>query len=303
MYQIRSTTMRAAALATALGLLGVLTTACSGDEKAEPGDIAASAEGDAMEAASGPSRSAASKPVAAPVDFEGTMQQVVISVGSDAIRTLAGSTDLQTVLALSPDRVIKAVQDGEIQAQSITKASLEIDGRKGRYQDEDDPDYTILDGDQMASHVVMHENREIFTMKPGVLATDGDGADPLDLGAEKIGTSTIRGFDTTAYRFEFMDNIATVWLSEELDAQTGSFFNVWSALNPLGALMEVGKGAPVRTLMVSPETLAGTSSFMPAYTITEFYDLQPGDIAADRFGLPEDYRRVDMANMMGHQDD
>src|SRR3546814_4885756 len=82
-----------------------------------------------------------------------------------------------------------------------------------------------------------------------------------------MGERGIRGFDTTGYRFEFMGNIATVWLSEDLDAQTGEFFDIWSALNPLGPVMEVGEGAPVRAVMVNPESLSDKAGFMPAYTI------------------------------------
>src|SRR3546814_1682357 len=79
-----------------------------------------------------------------------------------------------------------------------------------------------------------------------------------------------------------MGNIATVWLSEDLDAQTGEFFDIWSALNPLGPVMEVGEGAPVRAVMVNPESLSDKAGFMPAYTITEFYDVQSGDVADER---------------------
>src|SRR3546814_2006949 len=98
-------------------------------------------------------------------------------------------------------------------------------------------------------------------------------------------------------RFEFMGNIATVWLSEDLDAQTGEFFDIWSALNPLGPVMEVGEGAPVRAVMVNPESLSDKAGFMPAYTITEFYDVQSGDVADERFVLPEGYQRRGMAEL------
>src|SRR3546814_7133757 len=84
-----------------------------------------------------------------------------------------------------------------------------------------------------------------------------------------------------------MGNIATVWLSEDLDEDTGRFFDIWSALNPLGPVMEVGEGAPVRAVMVNPESLSDKAGFMPAYTITEFYDVQSGDVADERFVLPE----------------
>lgn len=281
-------------LGTAL-VAAVLMAGCSA-----AGDAGGNADASSQtrpDAANAAARDAAATPVAAHADFEGTLQQVVITVGADAVRTVAGTNDLQTVLALSPDRIIKAVRDGDIKAESITRATVEIDGRNGRYQNEDDPDYTIIDGEQLASHTVMHEGREIVTMNAGQFADDDD--DPLDLGAEKIGTNRIRGFDTTGYRFEFMDNIATVWLSEELDAQTGSFFAIWNAVNPLGSLMQVGDGAPVRSLMVNPDAFAGKSTFMPAYTITDFYDVKPGDIPEDRFDLPEGYTRQNMADMAG----
>src|SRR3546814_455625 len=155
----------------------------------------------------------------------------------------------------------------------ILKSTLEIDGRMGRLQAEGQPDYSIVDGEQMATHVVMVEDRMIMTMDPAELAAANGAsktdAEPVDLGAEKIGEREIRGYDTTGYRFKFMDNIATVWLSEDLDEDTGRFFDIWTALNPLGVMMEVGEGAAVRAVMVNPESLSGKASFMPAYTITE----------------------------------
>src|SRR3546814_4047570 len=91
------------------------------------------------------------------------MQQVIISLGADAVRQEVGSTDLETVLAFSPDRLIKAVHDGEIEAESILKSTLEIDGRMGRLQAEGQPDYSIVDGGPMATHVVMVERSEEHT--------------------------------------------------------------------------------------------------------------------------------------------
>src|SRR3546814_15743831 len=88
------------------------------------------------------------------------MQQVIISLGADAVRQEVGSTDLETVLAFSPDRLIKAVHDGEIEAESILKSTLEIDGRMGRLQAEGQPDYSIVDGEQMAHHGVLVEDRK-----------------------------------------------------------------------------------------------------------------------------------------------
>lgn len=243
------------------------------------------------------------QPIAnAPADFEGTMQQVVISVGPDAIRSVAGSNDLATVLALSPDEVIEAVHSGTIEAESIQESTLEIDGRMGRLQTEGDASYTILDGTQVAAHVVDHENGMVITMDPARMAeaaaARGESAGEMELEVEEVGEREIRGFDATGYRFEFMgDNIATVWLSEDLESQTGPIFDIWLDVNPLGRVELGGDGAPVRTVMVNPETLASGRGFMPAYTITEFYDLQPGDVADDRFDLPEGYQRMGMADL------
>lgn len=238
---------------------------------------------------------------AAPADFEGTMQQVVISLDAEAVRKVAGSTDLQAVLDLPPDRLVEAVNSGEIAAESILKSTLEIDGRMGRLQTEGQQDFSILDGERMATHVVVPSDRMIMTMDPARMAAagaaNGKTDEPVDMGAEEIGDREIRGFDTTGYRFEFMGNIATVWLSEELDAETGGFFDIWSALNPLGPVMDVGEGAPVRAVMVNPESLAGKSSFMPAYTITEFHDVASGEIPDDRFTLPEGYRQQGLADL------
>lgn len=292
------TTLRKTALLSALVTTG-LFAGCGG-AGGSAADAAKPTGANAVEAAAA-RESVAAAADAAPADFEGTMQQVVISLGAGAVRQVVGSTDLEKVLAFSPDRLIEAVHDGEIEAESILKSTLEIDGRKGRFQQEGDQGYSILDGEQMATHVVMPEDRMIMTMDPAKMAAagiaKGESSGPVDMGAEKIGERKIRGFDTTGYRFEFMGNIATAWLSEDLDAQTGAFFDIWSALNPLGPVMDVGEGAPVRAIMVNPESLSGKASFMPAYTITEFYDVQSGDIADERFVLPEGYQRQGMADL------
>src|SRR3546814_7316818 len=129
------------------------------------------------------------------------MQQVISSLGSDAVRQVVGSNDLETVLAFSPDRLIEAVHDGEIEADSILKSTLENDGRKGRLQTEGQADYSILDGEQMATHVVMQEDRTIMTMDPAKLAAAGvansKNTEPMGQGAKKMGEREIRGFDTT----------------------------------------------------------------------------------------------------------
>src|SRR3546814_16046032 len=114
------------------------------------------------------------------------MQQVIISLGAGAVRQVVGSNDLETVLAFSPDRLIKAVHDGEIEAVSILKSTLEIDGRMGRLQAEGQPDYSIVDGEQMATHVVMVEARMIMTMDTATLAA-ANGARNTEAERKSIG--------------------------------------------------------------------------------------------------------------------
>src|SRR3546814_19530162 len=99
------------------------------------------------------------------------MQQVIISLGAGAVRQVVGSNDLETVLAFSPDRLIKAVHDGEIEAASILKSTLEIDGRLGRLQAEGQPDYSNADGEQMANHAVMPEDPARMTKDTEARAT------------------------------------------------------------------------------------------------------------------------------------
>src|SRR3546814_1820657 len=103
--------------------------------------------GNAVEAAAA-RESVAAAAEAAPADFEGTMQQVIISLAAGAVRQVVASNDLETVLAFSPDRLITAVHDGEIEAESILKSTLEIDGRMGRLPAESQPAYSIVDGEQ-----------------------------------------------------------------------------------------------------------------------------------------------------------
>lgn len=281
----RKATLLPALLATSL------LASCSGGDTNDAATAVASSD---------TSSQASPSIVNAVTDFEGTMQHMVVSLDADAISAVVGSSDLETVLAFPPERVIEAVLAGDVEAESFDRSTLEIDGRMGRMQVEGDASYTILDGEQMAALVVDAENSMIITMssaKMAAAAGEDEDAGPIDLGAKEIGEREVRGFDATGYRFEFMDNIATAWLSEELEAQTGPIFDVWSQLNPMGQMLEVGEGAPVITVMVNPEALAGGSSFMPAYTVTEFYDLKAGDIADERFVLPEGYQQLDMANM------
>lgn len=239
----------------------------------------------------------------ADADFQGTLQQVVVSLGPEAIRSLAGSDDIQEVLAVSPDSVLKAVQSGKIKAQSIEKSTVEIQGNKARIQPEGKSSYTIVDGAERSVNSVMPENRTIVTMNAAKMsaaaAAAGETAEPAKQKAERIGTSTIRGFDTTGYRFDFFgDNVATVWLSEKLAESVGPALDTWLNANPFLGALDIPAGTPVRVVVVNRESLTKKSSFLPAYTITEFYDLQPGVVDDERVGLPAGYKRQSFADMI-----
>src|SRR3546814_9873684 len=95
------TTLRKTALLPALIATGLFAGCGGAGESAA--DAAAPMGGNAVEAAAA-RESVAAAAEAAPADFEGTMQQVIISLGADAVRQEVGSTDLETVLAFSPDR-------------------------------------------------------------------------------------------------------------------------------------------------------------------------------------------------------
>lgn len=236
-------------------------------------------------------------------DFQGTLQQVMVSIGPEAIRSLAGSDDMETVLALSPDSVLKAVQAGKIKAQSIEKSTIEIRGDKARIQAEGKSNYTILDGAEHTINTVAPESRTIITMGSTTLsaavAAAGQTAETDKQKAEQIGKSTIRGFDAAGYRFDYFgDNVATIWLSEELTESIGSVFDVWFDANPFLGKLDIPAGAPVRIVVVNRERFTKKSGFLPAYTITEFYDLQPGTVDGARVDLPEGYKRQNLAEMM-----
>src|SRR3546814_10698552 len=83
---------------------------------------------------------------------------------------------------------------------------LGIDGRKGRLQTEGQADYSILDGEQMATHVVMQEDRTIMTMDPAKLAAAGvansKNTEPMGQGAKKMGEREIRGFRSEEHTSE-----------------------------------------------------------------------------------------------------
>ena len=291
---LRTTALFPASLAIVAGLL----TGCgAGTDGADAAQHEATA---ATNSSVQSSKATAGKDHSGPADFEGTMQQVMIDLGPDAIRAIAGSNDLSAVLALSPDRVIEAVRNGEVEAESIQKSTVEIDGPMGRVQYEGQSGYTIIDGEQQAVRVVDGENRTIVTMRPNEMAAgkNGEESSPMTPDIETVGKREIRGFDATGYRFEFLDDsIVTIWMSEELGSQIGAVFDVWTDLSPFGHMEQLGDGVPVRTVTVNHETLATGGGFMPAYTILEQYDLQPGDIDDTRFELPEGYQQMDMADL------
>lgn len=239
----------------------------------------------------------------ADTDFQGTLQQVVVTLGPEAIRSLAGSDDIKAVLAFSPESVLKAVQAGEIKAQSIEKSTIEIQGNKARIQPEGKSSYTILDGAERSVSSVMPENRTIVTMNAvkmsAAAAAAGKTAETAKQKAEQVGTSMIRGFDTTGYRFDFMgDNIATVWLSEKLAESVGPALGTWLDANPFLGALDIPAGTPVRIVVINRKRFTKKSGFLPAYTITEFYDLQPGTVDDERVSLPAGYKRQSLADMM-----
>src|SRR5699024_8874226 len=154
-------------------------------------------------------------------------QQVVVSLGPEAIRSLAGSDDLEAVLAFSPDRVLEAVQAGQVKAQSIERSTIEIKGSKARLQAEGKPSYTILDAGRRVTNTVMPDNPMIIVMdaaeREKAANSESERQQP-----ERVGEQPIRGLATTGYRFDFFgDNVATVWLSEELTASIGPVLDVW----------------------------------------------------------------------------
>src|SRR3546814_5752807 len=123
MQQTPFSTLRKTALLPTLIAMGLLAGCSGGGDSAA--NAAAPVDGDAVEARVQASAAAAA---AAPADFEGTMQQVVISLGSDAVRKVVGSTDLETVLAFSPDRLIEAVRSEEhtSELQSLMRISYAV---------------------------------------------------------------------------------------------------------------------------------------------------------------------------------
>lgn len=232
------------------------------------------------------------------VDFEGTLQQVSVSLGAEAIGTLVGSDDLEEVLAFSPDDVLQAVREGKVEAQSIDRSMLEIKGMTARLQTENEGSYTIIDSEEQVTNTVMPSEQIIIVMDVAALKRDQE-VTPEKQKAEKVGERAIRGFDTRGYRFTFFDdNVATVWLSSEFSKEVGPVLETWFDSNPFLGELEIPSGAPVRFVVVDREELGGQSPFFPAYTITEFYDLQPGEVDDARFDMPDSYRRGSMAELM-----
>src|SRR3546814_8250733 len=117
------TTLRKTALLPALIATGLFAGCGGAGESAA--DAAAPMGGNAVEAAAA-RESVAAAAEAAPADFEGTMQQVIISLGAGAVRQVVGSNDLETVLAFSPDRLIKAVHDRSEEHTSELQSLMRI---------------------------------------------------------------------------------------------------------------------------------------------------------------------------------
>lgn len=297
--------------------LPAAVAACGGDEAAP----AAEATGDAAVAdASGPDTDAeaATRPGR---DFEGTLQQVEVQLGADAIRSLAGSDDPSEVLRLSPDRVLEAVRSGEVEARTIRESRIEIQGRRARLQAGGEPGYTIVDGERGVVYVVDPQERTIMVMDPEEIAEAAAGRDrpePEEASVERVGTRTIRGYEATGYRIDMGDQLLLVWMSEEMGESIRSYsesmFELGAQLQRLG--MGGGRvvppeefrdaGAAVRTVMVHSRALRDGSgarspfgAAMPAYLLTEFYELEPGSVPDERFALPEGYERRSFGEMIG----
>src|SRR3546814_7206651 len=120
------TTLRKTALLPALIATG-LFAGCGGAAESAA-DAAAPMGGNAVEAAAA-RESVAAAAEAAPADFEGTMQQVIISLGAGAVRQVVGSNDLETVRGSTPDRPTEAVHEGGMAAATLPHATLEHKGR------------------------------------------------------------------------------------------------------------------------------------------------------------------------------
>lgn len=297
-----------AALVISTGLI-----ACEGDE-ARPAEAANGAE--QAEAATSSPRAA--RPNS---DFEGTLQQIEVMLGADAIRSIAGTDDPEEILQVSPERVLEAVHSGEVDAQSIRESTMEIDGSMIRLQAEDEPSYTIVDGERQVAYTVDPQEGMIMVMDPDEMAEAAAGMPQQDrevANVERLGEREIRGYDATGFQVDMGDRIMQAWLSEELGRPLTAYYDVMfevgaqlqqfgmggGQLVPPDELREAG--AAVRLVMVDKDQLGSQSApaspfggMMPAYTITEFYDLAPGDIADEQFALPEGFQRQTFGDLMG----
>lgn len=260
--------------------------------------------------------------LAAPVaaqDFEGTMRQVDVGLGVDALRSIAGSTDVDAILALDPERVLEAVHSGEVEATQIQRSTVLIDGPLTRMQAEGEAGYTIFDARDGVGYVVDPDERVVLVIDPEELAAlaeeDGESSASEPPTAERIGTATIRGYRTTGYRVDLDDRILLAWLSPDLAEQIGSLSD---ALVELGNAMLAASrgdggmtwpeqlasaGAAVRSVSLDTDMLASggggmMAQMMPAYSITEFYGVEAGPVDDARFALPDDYERQSMAEML-----
>src|SRR3546814_15467033 len=124
MQQTPFSTLRKTALLPTLIAMGLLAGCSGGGDSAA--NAAAPVDGDAVEARVPASAAAAAS---APADFEGTMQQAVISPGSEPVRKVVGSPDLVTVPGFSTARLLHRVQNSREQHTQHRNSHLDHDTR------------------------------------------------------------------------------------------------------------------------------------------------------------------------------
>lgn len=261
-------------------------------------------------------------------DFEGTIRQITVQIGADAITSLAGTDDPESILELDPDRVLEAVRSGEVDALSIQEGSIEIEGQRARMNTEDESAYTIVDGRENIGYTVDPDEQMIMTMDPAQLARataalPGNG-EPSEASIDRLGERTVRGIETTVYRMENGRNLAHVYLSREYGEPMSFMFDY---LMELGVEMQklgmgqqgfivpeemLDEGAAIRTVSVRKPrdpSSGGAGSLQErlrarmsggglTYFITEYFGLEPGDVPDGRLALPEGYQHQSFTDMV-----